>query len=268
MSHVTPDQFGLIFKVGGAAIFIVFAVASITQQSRRNAALVANWQALAGETGGTYTVEKRAAMNSVEWVGGPTVKWTIRGVPATLSSYRRGKNSSGTRLTASFRLDRPLQFHLMTKGPLASIAASPRLWNMVIASAEKQAEKKVGTDENAGAALEAIHGLRYMTAEPVQTGSEFLDQKFILKSDDGDRARDVLTDSSVSYWLEELTKTQKNWSFVLSTTPIAGKTGASLDLAGQVMDLPTLRAARSLVEGTIGRLADRGIVADTGRPAA
>ncbi|HEX7077762.1 MAG TPA: hypothetical protein VF363_05025 [Candidatus Eisenbacteria bacterium] len=267
MSFAIPTDIGTLFRFGMPVLFVLMAVMAITQQRKLRAKLAETWRALADETGGAYSEEKRAIVKN-EWVGGPTVRWTIRGLPVTLSSHRQGKNSAGTRLQASVRLVRPFQFHVMTQGALARLASSPRLWNLVLETAEKEADKKAGTDENAGAAKEAIHKLRFMAAEPVKTGDSLFDEAFLLKTDDPDRARDFFGSSGVSYWMQELKKTEKGWSLALAVADLNGSSGLTLELQGIDTNPAALRAARSLVEGAIGRLADQGVLAGSGRPAA
>ena len=113
MSHLNPEQASLIFRFGGTALIILFAVWSIGQQRKRRAQLESVWRGLADETGGVYSREKLGIENN-QWVGGPTVRWTIRGVPVMLSSHRQNRNSAGTWLRAPIQLSRPFQFHVMT----------------------------------------------------------------------------------------------------------------------------------------------------------
>lgn len=270
MSPLTPQQMMLVFQFGAVGLFVLFVIAAAIQQNRRSAAQQEIYRALADETGGSFTMEKRTIENLV-WIGGPTVRWTVRGVPVTLTSYRKDRNSSGVRFQAPIRLSRSFQFHVITQSVLARFAMSPQIWNAVIASAEKEAEKKAargGVSEQA--ARDAIQKLRFMASEPVRTGDALFDEAFLLKTDDPDRARDLLTSSGVSYWMQEMRKTEKAFTFALTVSDQNDGYSINLELMGAVTNPASLRAARSILEGAIGRLVDQGAAAATGsgRPAA
>ena len=74
--------------------------------------------------------------------------------------------------------------------------------------------------------------------------------------------------SGVSYWMQELKKIEKGWSFALATADLNGGFGITLELPGTESDPTTLRAARSLVEAAIGRVADQRLIAESGRSVA
>ncbi|MGE5176199.1 MAG: hypothetical protein ACM3JJ_07450 [Hyphomicrobiales bacterium] len=268
MIQSTPDQFSTLFRFGMPAVFVALAVVAIAQQGKRRAKLESAWRGLADETGGAYSREKMTIRNN-EWIGGPTVRWTIRDVPVSLLWHRQGKNSTGTRLRAPLRLSRPFQFHVMTQSALARFATSPKLWNVILTNAEKEAEKKA---EGAGASVEsardAIRKLRFMASEPVKTGDPLFDESFLLKTDDPERARDVLFSSGVSYWMHELQRVEKGWSCSLASADLNGGYGITVELQGMVSNPESLRAARSLVEAVIGRLADQNAIASTKTSAA
>jgi hypothetical protein len=216
---------------------------------------------LAASTGGSFSVEKRRVGTS-GWSGGPTVRWALYDVPVTLEGVSLGKSAT-TRFAAQFPTSKELRFTVLPRNILTRLLTAPKFVAMIQA-AVPQPTGAVAGDQRALAVKE----IGLLAGVEVKLGETLLDEKIIVKSNDGDLARYVLTGSGVSERMNALNERRKSWTLSLFTAEGGAATQLNLDLPGAETESAPLQAAKDLVEAVLGSLRRNGVIAnaDDDRP--
>jgi len=209
---------------------------------------------VASSTGGTFSVEKRRIGKS-GWSGGPTAKWTLQDMSVTLE-VSQSNQSATTRFAAQFAASKELRLTVLPRNLLTRVLTMPKFVAMIQAGVPQSTGSV--TDEQRARALKEI-GL--LAGAEVKLGDSLLDEKIIVKSNDGDLARYVLTGSGVSERMNAMNALRKTWTLSLFTAEGGAATQLTLDLTGSETDPAALKAAKELVEAVLASLRQNDVLA-------
>lgn len=213
---------------------------------------------VASATGGTFQVEKRRVDKS-GWGGGPTARWNLQQTPVAMEVVSQSKGSSATRITASFATAKELRLSVLPKNILTGMLTSPKFVALVQSGVKQQTDQLPPEQRE-----RTLREIGIFAGEPVTLGDSELDAKLIVKTNDADLARYVLTGGGVSERMRNLNLKRKAWT--LSLFSAEGGTGAQLllDLPGTETNPEVLAAATELFEALLSSLSRNGVL-DAGR---
>jgi hypothetical protein len=186
------------------------------------------WGLFAAACGGSITDERRR-QGPVGMVGGPTVRWSTRGVDLRLWMVTDSGLNDHTLISADVRLARGYQFLLAQEAQPAKIDSSG-LWNL----------------------------------GEVLLGDSKFDESFVLKSDATALAREVFGDPDVEFCVRQLHNDRRGWRFTLASREGTGTHRLLLSVPGLIVDPDVLHTGRRLIEASIRCFADRGMLASGG----
>ena len=224
----------------------------------RNASRAKAWSKLAGDTGGDFQMQKRG-LGSTGWTGGPMVRWDSQGVAVTLGQVIPSKGSASTRLTALFAASKPLRLGVLPNNFLTRSLTSPKFVSF-IQSSVRRSGGAAGEAERASAARE----IGVLAGARVTLGDSRLDEAVLVKSDDVDLARYVLTSSGVSERMNELEAMRKDWTLALFTAEGDEGMQLALEFPGAEARPEVLSAAKGLVDALLASLRQNGVLASFG----
>lgn len=214
------------------------------------------WGQFASQVGGTLTNERRK-FGPVGWEGGPTVRWTARGIEVNLCSSTDTSGNGHTQFAADVRMDRGFQFQVVHESLLTKALFSQQLWEFALSNVRK----REGSPRASAGAPGAAERMAFLAEKEILIGDARFDDAFLLKSDSSDLARGFFGDAGVAYALHELNGINKGWQMSLMSTDPSGTHRLSVAIPGIVLDPQTLEAGRRLVEASIRCCADRGMLA-------
>jgi hypothetical protein len=252
-----PDTW-IRFLAIGEFVGVTVALAVLPGGSR-NASRAKSWSKLAGETGGDFSVEKRG-VGSLGWSGGPTVQWNSEGVTVTLAQVSQSKGSASTRFTALFTASKSLHLGVLPNNFLTRSLTSPKFVSFIQASVRRTGAVG-GEAERESAARE----IGVLAGSRVTLGDSRLDEAVLVKSDDVDLARYVLTSSGVSERMNELEAMRKDWTLSLATAEGGAGAQLALEFPGAESRPELLAAAKGLIDALLSSLRQNGILASSGR---
>ena len=132
------------FVAFGLAIVARVIVSPGKQRTKQGIA----WEAFANETGGTFTQEPRS-IDKLGWQGGPTVRWSVRGVPVRLSYCADNSGGARTNLVAEIQVAQGFQFQVFARNFVTKALMSPGLWNLLLAGVKMQDARGAGLADGA-----------------------------------------------------------------------------------------------------------------------
>jgi hypothetical protein len=242
-------------RAAGVGLFVAMTIVRfLLPGGRRRYRAEQAFTEVASSTGGTFSLEKRRIGKS-GWSGGPTAKWLIQDTSVTLE-VSQSNQSATTRFSAQFATSRELRFTVLPRNLLTRVLTMPKFVAMIQAGVPQSTGSV--TDEQRARALKEI-GL--LAGAEVKLGDPLLDEKIIVKSNDGDLARYVLTASGVSERMNALNALRKTWTLSLFTAEGGAATQLTLDLPGSETDPAALKAAKELVEAVLASLRQNDVLA-------
>jgi hypothetical protein len=263
LAGVKLETFGGLGQVrllGAGAFAALLVVRFLIRPPKRPSRKSVVWGEFAGAAGGTVTEEPRS-FDSIGWAGGTTARWNSGGIPVALSASRDTDRNEFTHLVAEVRLAKPFQFHVAPESMIAKVLLSNQLWSIAL-KAVKERERQAGP---AGAGV--AERLAFLGDKAILLGDPRLDDALLVKTDTPALAREFLLDSGVSSCLLDLHKSWKGWQLSLMSRGAAGDYRLTLMMPGTLLDPQGLDASRELIEASIRRFADRGMLA-SGAPRA
>jgi hypothetical protein len=250
---------GLIRFVAIADLLGTTVALIVLPGGSRGSARVNAWSKLATETGGDFRVEARG-LGSSGWTGGATVRWDIQGVPVTLAQVSQSKGSATTRYSALFPTAKELRLSLLPNNFVTRALTSTKFVAVVQASVRSAGGNATDADR-ASVAKE----IGVLAGERVTLGDTRFDQAMLVKSNDADLARYVLTGNGVTERMNELISKRKGWTLSLFSAEAGTGAQLSLDFVGTESRPETLAAGKALVEALISSLRQNGVIASSGR---
>ena len=182
------------------------------------------WGHFAAACGGSLTEERRREV-PMGLIGGPTVRWSTRGVDVRLWMLRDSALDDHTLFSADVRLARAYQFLLAQEALPAKIDPSG-LWSL----------------------------------GEVLLGDSGFDEAFVLKSDTVALAREFFGDPGVEFCLHQLHNDRRGWRLTLASRERTGNHRLLLSVPGLMVDPEALDTSRRLIEASIRCFADRGML--------
>jgi hypothetical protein len=183
------------------------------------------WGHFAVACAGAMTEERRRE-GPLGRVGGPTVRWSTRGVDVRLWTLRDSGLDDHTLFSADVRLARGYQFLLAQESMPAKTDPSGH-WSL----------------------------------GEVLLGDSRFDESFLLKSDAVALAREFFGDPGVEFCLHQLHNDRKGWRLTLASRERTGTHRLLLSVPGLMIDPEALDSSRRLIEASIRCFADRGMLA-------
>jgi len=240
--------------------FVAMSIALVVLPGGTRGSARANaWSKMAEETGGEYRVEKRG-LGSLGWTGGPTVQWNLQGVEVTLAQVTPSKGSASTRFTALFPMEKDLRLSVLPNNFLTRTLTSTKFVALVQANVRGSS----GSSTEAARAS-AAQEIAILAGARVTLGDSRLDEALIVKSNDSDLARYVLTGSGVSERMNDLMSKRKGWTLSLYAADVDQGARLALEFPGTESRPEALIAGRALVEALLSSLCQNGVVASSGR---
>jgi len=183
------------------------------------------WGQFAAACGGSMT-EERQREGPMGLIGGPTVRWSTRGVDMRLWMLRDSGLNDHTLFSADVRLARGYQF-LLAQEALPAKVDPIGIWRL----------------------------------GEVLLGDSWFDETFLLKSDTVALAREFFADPGVEFCLHQLHDDRRGWRLTLTSRERTGTHRLLLSVPGLMVDPEALDSSRRLIEASIRCFADRGMLA-------
>jgi hypothetical protein len=256
---VQVERFGGVarFRLLGAALFGTLLLARfLIRPPKQPPRRVVVWRAFAGATGGTVSSRGRLA-ELCGWARGISVCWDRDGTEVRLGTSTDTNRDEYTQFTATLRLRNGFQFHLVRKDAITKAFFSAQLWDLAVAAVKDGARSKGGVPDSAGVA----DRLAFMAAKEILIGYPKFDDAFLLKSDTPRLARELLGDAAVAYCVHEVDRHCRGWQLSLMSRDGVSAHQLTLAVPGAMLDPGGLEAGWKLMEASIRRVADRGMLA-------
>jgi hypothetical protein len=252
--HEDPTPLRMIAV--GALFFYTIANAVVSQR-RRTASLRASFANFAARSGGQ--VEDRPLRGTPSgWEGGLRVAYRVAGLAAVLDQQRAKGSASSYRLAADVVLRRDFQFQILPGGAASRFLFSKSFMLPVLTMAIKASASSRGAAAGAPAAAPVgealLERIGYIASDPVTTGDETFDQRFLVKASDPSVGRSLASDSSVRAALASLRERAPGFQAGLESLTSGGPGRVTIDITPPNPDGDTFAAMDAVLRALLAAL--------------
>jgi hypothetical protein len=255
--HENPTPLRMIAV---AALFIYTAANAVASQRRRTAALRASFAEFAARAGGQ--VEDRPPRGTPSgWEGGIRVAYRVsglRGLAAALTQERGKGSVSSYRLTADVFLRRDFQFQILPGGAASRFLFSKSFMLPVLTVAMRASTSSRGAAAGAPAAAPVgealLERIAYIASDPITTGDEAFDQRFLVKASDPAAGRTLASDPSVRAALTSLRERAQGFQAGLESLTSGGPGRVTIDITRPNPDGETFAAMDAVLRALLAAL--------------
>ena len=242
-------------RAGAVAGLILAIVVHAASGGGNRPRVEAAFSDLALQTGGSYSVERMSVTPPVS-EGGPTVRWTIQGIPVSLFRNRLESKTPTTRFAAELRLARPFQFVAFPRNGFTKFLSSPAMWSFVLDTAKKQAGTNGDSDREEG-----VEWMAFLAKPEVELPDPDLQAVVILKSDDEALALEYLCGAGVRGRVLGIQEAFRGgWQVSLLQADRAGNARLLVEFPGYGTRPEALRAGYDLMAAALSSLGDRELI--------
>ena len=178
----------------------------------------------------------------------PVGRWTL--------DVDTSKQKGRTETVARVRIERASTFSFVARSSSREPAVLRGLQQGAMAFAMRDLAQR--TDDPRAAA--AAQALAYLSEAPLRTGDAALDDAVVLRSNQPDTARALLTSPAVTSALMALNGATRHWDWTHYPAEPPGAAEMAIAFRGKA-DEESLRAVRSLLQAALDHLTDRGALA-------
>jgi hypothetical protein len=264
--HADPTPLRML-AVG--ALFLYTIANAVVSQKRLTAGLRASFAEFAARAGGQ--VEDRPLRGTPSgWEGGLRVAYRVaglgglggRGSPggleAVLTQERAKGSASSFRLAAGVVLGRDFQFQILPGGAASRFLFSRSFMLPVLTVAIRASTSSRGLAAGAPAAAPAgealLERIRYIASDPITTGDEAFDQRFLVKASDGAGGRSLASDPGVRAALAALRERAPGFQAGLESLTARGPGRVTVDITRPNPDGETFAAMDAVLRALIAAL--------------
>jgi hypothetical protein len=218
-------------RIFAVAAFLALIANNARALAKRNRARRAALEGFAASVGGRRS-EAPYRVTPTGWEGGPRVEYQASGRPVVLSIDRGSRSSHSCRLSAELPLARDFQFQIVPGGRAMRFILSKSFILPVLKVAARTGDPGVRVPGLEGApsrgALQEriLHRIRYLADDPVPSGDDEFDRRFLVKASDASLGRSLVSDPSVRSALTALR--ERAPGFQLGLENMAGEGPARL----------------------------------------